>query len=128
MINSKRFYLEMEATHQEVKQQLADVGIKTFMIFIVSHASSPPEIKLQAGQYNEQEEVHGKDMQELIDEVIRRHNFRIRQNTLQLSPPVVEGNTVELVIPEPPPAPSVTEYDGSPKADEGVGIDDEIPF
>lgn len=102
MIDSKKLYLMMEAAHQDVKQQLADVGIKTFMVFIVGHARNSPEIKLQAGEYNAQEEVNGKDMQELVDEVIRRHTFRLRQNTLQLSPPVVETTCEEVVTYTPP--------------------------
>lgn len=91
-IRSKLVFTTLDSAFEELKQQITEVLPKTQQIYLSAWMGYGKGLhfKLEAGEYGTRESVEGVDLQEMVEEMIRRIGFKTRQGQLLLAP-VIEG-------------------------------------
>lgn len=76
---------------ESVKNKLQAAGVKPVVSLAAHYMCGTVSLKLHHGEYLSGEiTVDGSDLDDMADELIRRHNFAAQQKNLQLSAPTIE--------------------------------------
>lgn len=95
-IDSKQLYRSFDLAYNEVQRQVkesvvSEKEVNARLFFFAGYGAKPNiKLELQIG-YSTKAEVDGVDLQEMVDEAIRRIGFQRRQEQLQLTAPTVDG-------------------------------------
>ena len=124
MIDSQKVYRTLEEAIDETERQLRLGGFKgQFGLIMFSGKGFSREHKLyfelsNQTSYSSSEKVQGTDLQDVVDEFLRRQDFTRQQKIRCLGAPEIE--VAAEALPEVPPADARNGHSGE--------LDDEIPF
>ncbi len=99
-IESEKLYTLLEASWQEAKQQcdLHGVELQYFHIFVgyAYPKTAFPNLTIESGGVK----VEGRNLQDMVHELLRRKGFKAQQENMRLGPPIVEAQVASPPVKE----------------------------
>lgn len=100
IVNSKQLYTTTDEAFEAAKAQIKAAVPSITSVYMTAWCGygSATHFKLEAAiNYTKKAEVEGTDLQEMVEEVVHRMLFQMRQDTLLLAPPTVEAAAQPIV-------------------------------
>ena len=95
-IDGKKLYTDIQSALADLSEQLREAGVTKgigLSAFAGAHYGQPQGLifKLEIGDYGAETKVEGKDLQAMVEEIVRREKFDRAQSQLKIGAQVIDG-------------------------------------